>query len=247
MSHPNDMLYDYVAGDLTPGQAREVERHLESCPSCRVEIERMGAALVAMVEGLAPASPPAGAWNAIEDRIRRSAAAPSGTAPDDARPPVITAPPPRSARPSPWQGFAIAASLVLAAIGISWGVVQQRTVVELRQQQQALIEDQAQLARWLTRDDVRAASISADSAPTIGSVLFRSDGRALIVLDESAPPASSFQVWGQLADSSVESLGVVEGRTHEVETQGYAGIAISLEPEGGSEAPTQVVGGVPVL
>ncbi|HXX63254.1 MAG TPA: zf-HC2 domain-containing protein [Bacteroidota bacterium] len=43
--HVQDSLYDYIAGDLRDLERQRIERHLDSCPSCRDDLEALRSAL----------------------------------------------------------------------------------------------------------------------------------------------------------------------------------------------------------
>ncbi len=105
-----------------------------------------------------------------------------------------------------------------------------------------LAADQSRLAGWLSRDDVTSARLpEAGDGVAPGSVLFLPDGRALIVMRDVPAEGRTFQVWGARGAELVPLTTFVE-RTVEVEADAYESVVISLEPAGGSEAPTEVLG-----
>jgi hypothetical protein len=61
------------------------------------------------------------------------------------------------------------------------------------------------------------------------------------VMLEGPGPGRSLQAWG-VADGAVTSLGAFEGRVVEVAAEGFDAVAISLEPLGGSDTPTEILG-----
>lgn len=136
-----------------------------------------------------------------------------------------------------WSALALAASLTVAATGLLWGWDQRQNLVELRAEQE-------QITQWLAAPVVAVRTFATNDGMHGGTVLFRSDGPALVVMRDLPPPRQSYQAWGIGADGVV-SLGVLEDRTLEVPSEGFAQIAVSLEPAGGSLTPTTVLGGVP--
>ncbi len=70
MTHPEDLLTDYVDGTLSPSDRRDVEGHLTSCDRCRLEVALAGEARIALSTlGVAPA--PAGlADRAVAESLR---------------------------------------------------------------------------------------------------------------------------------------------------------------------------------
>lgn len=252
-SHPKDALPAYLAGDLSAEEQRRVEAHLETCSECVEELHRLDEAYVALVESLPAEAPPVRAWDRIERRIVASRGTTNdhrevgresrSIVQDEPRSPVGS---PTTDRPPPtrqpyrapvWQTLAVAASLLVATVGVLWGVDRQQAY------QQAAAQ-QAEITRWLSQPGVTARALPIEDTLYGGSVLLRDDGRALVVMREPAPAGRSYQAWG-IAGDTPRSLGVIDDRALEVSAEGFDVIAVSLEPEGGSPAPTEVLGGVP--
>jgi anti-sigma factor RsiW len=215
--------------------------------------------------GETTASPDAPARRAATDREAdadegsREGAAPSYPA---AAP---TSVPRRRADAGGWP-LAVAASLVLAAVLGGWGAWERQQATRIRAELEALrnrvevleavagtvqaradevVSDQVRLARWLARDDVAMTRLplgGGEVAP--GSVLFLPDGRALVVMRSAPEEGRAFQVWGVEADGYA-SLAVTRELTVEVQADAYPRLAVSVEPEEGSEAPTELLGEVP--
>lgn len=230
MSHPEDRLVAYALGELTAAEGDALEAHLEGCSDCRAELRRLRAALVRVVETLPPTVAPTGSWEAIAARISD----PPLLAPPAAPDPVHDRPPRR-------RSFALAASIVLLLLTGTWAV---RSSLELRELR-AMRSEALTVNRWLSREDLKVGYLEPTSDP-VGSVLFLADGRALLVLRETPPRNRNYQAWGMREGQAV-SLGVSESRTLEVDSSGFDAIGVSLEPAGGSEQPTEVLGGTPVL
>ena len=58
MTHPDELLADYVDGSLTPEEGAAVDAHLASCARCRAEVDvasRAARALASLPEPRAPA------------------------------------------------------------------------------------------------------------------------------------------------------------------------------------------------
>ncbi|MDZ7801962.1 MAG: anti-sigma factor [Trueperaceae bacterium] len=167
----------------------------------------------------------------------------------------------------PWaSGFAAGLVLVVAVGG--WGLWQRQEMLEVRAELRDararvelletevgtiraraddLVDDQARLARWLARNDVTVRRLppEGEGEPFAqGSVLFAPEGRALVVMHASPGEGRDFQAWGVRGDA-VTSLGVLEGRTLVVEADTFDAVAVSREPDGGSDTPTEVLGAAP--
>ena len=176
--------------------------------------------------------------------------------------PVHPAPPRRGTFAAAWIG-GLAASLILAAVLGSWGAWQRQQLLQARTELRslesrvavleslvgtvqaradALATDQRRLAGWLSRDDVTSARLpEAPDGVAPGRVLFLPDGRALVVMRDVPAEGLTFQVWGVRGAELVPLTTFVE-RTVEVQADAYESVVISLEPAGGSDAPTEVLG-----
>lgn len=75
------------------------------------------------------------------------------------------------------------------------------------------------------------------------SLLRKTDGQALLVLNHPAESGKGYQVWKVKGDD-LESLGVVPLRTLQIDTTGLDAVLVSLEPQSGSEAPSEMLGDV---
>ena len=126
MTHPGyesqvDLLLD---GELTPADARELEAHITGCPECtRLRDERL-----ALRSAISAGVPTFQAPDALRDRVRAALAAASAetasTKRNAERAGAETRAPSRNRRVSLgalWRPMALAASLVIVAVG-SWNL-----------------------------------------------------------------------------------------------------------------------------
>lgn len=257
---PEEQLAAYLLDELTATEMDEVDRHVATCGRCQETLALLDAAFVASVEALPDEPVPAGGWARIADRLRERHGTPNQdeTFVPDRGP---------AQRPAPslagWVG-GLAASLVLAAAVLgSWGALQRQQLLEARTELRSLegrvaaleslvgtvqaradglVTDQRRLAGWLSRGDVTSARLpEAADGVAPGSVLFLPDGRALVVMRDVPTEGRTFQVWGARGAELVPLTTFVE-RTVEVEASAYDSVVISVEPAGGSDAPTEVLG-----
>jgi anti-sigma-K factor RskA len=210
MSHPTDLLAEYILGGLEPQEQQELEAHLQSCASCRAELATLNKTLVAMVESLPAPEVPANNWQGIQQKLRPSLSP--------------------AARRWRWESWALAASLVLALAGLWWGFRQNQLVQTLR-------AENTIVSRWLARSDVRVMALPQVEGQTFGSVILLPDGRALFVLKELPAKNQTYQAWGYINDDEV-SLGITSGHLLEISYTGYEELAMSLEPYGGNDWST---------
>ena len=220
MKHPTELLPDYALGELTPEEARLVEAHLARCPTCRAELRELQEGLVKLAESVPEARAPQGGWENIQARLAQRSTG------------EVT---PKRPQRAFWQPWLVAASLLIAASGLWWGVEQQQGYAQLR-------GEQRKVAGWLSRSDVVTRQLLDEQGERLGSVLTLSDGRALFVLREPPPAGSSYQAWGQ-RDGERVLLGVSDSSLLEVPYTGFDFIGLSLE--GGSSQPSRPLGRVP--
>jgi anti-sigma factor RsiW len=114
--HPNDViLNDYVDDALATIERLEVDRHLETCPDCRVLVDDLRR-LRRQIADLPVPAPPPRVWSRIERAIQLDRTAGTSTGRGWL-----------SARPA-WQWLAAAAALVLVAtlVGVRLGPLARR-------------------------------------------------------------------------------------------------------------------------
>lgn len=220
-AHPDDLLLPYALGELDPAEAREVEAHLDGCGRCRDEVAALRAGVVATVEELPPVAPPPSAWENVERRVRTRQ--------------VVEGRPRR--RAPRMLGWGLAAGVLVAAGLGWWGWDAQRDLAALRR-------EHTTVTRWMSNPQARTVPLAPIAEAPVGSVVTLPDGRSLIVMREAPPEGSSYQAWG-LRPGEAVSLGVSGGRTLEVRGDAFDMLIVSLEPAGGSEAPTTVLGTAP--
>ncbi len=230
MSHPTDFLLDYALAELEPEKSLELEAHLRQCESCRSELKALQASFVALSESLPLATAPAASWAIIQERIKPQTPS-SGITEEKI---ILT---PIKNRRS-WQAFALAASFILALAGFFWAFQTQQNYKQVR-------AEQRKVAGWLSRPDVASVQFLDDKGDRLGSVLTLSDGRALFVLRDPPEKGLAYQAWG-MVNGQRTSLGLSNRTLLEVSYTGYDFIGTSLEPEGGSPAPTHPLGRVAI-
>lgn len=213
-AHPLDLLPGYVLGDLDAPEAGGVEAHLLNCPTCRVEVARLRDALFSLADDLPDAAPPSGAWERLQ--TRRAVRLPSPGVP-----------------PVPWPWLSAAAAVAVLVLGgyAAWT--------------QFPLSQQASVQRWEAQGATRLALVSRERG-VFGTLLVRPDGQALVVLHRPAPPGQVYQAWGRRASGPQAgvpiSLGLTSGAVMQVAWKGFDSVGISVEPLGGSPAPTRPLG-----
>ena len=237
--HVDDLLALYALGGLEADELRTVTDHLAVCEMCRAEADRQ-AALVAAVAAAVAEGVPARAPN---PRLRAQVLARAAqTRP--ARP----VQPARVRRPISWAGWLAAAAGVVMAALIGWNIYLTNQMVVL---QRRVVYNQNALSL--------IAGANTEHIPLLGQGSFgQAGGNAyvdqttkdvVLVVQQLQPlPANqTYQAW------LINEQGPTNAGLFRVSDKGWgmawlsvpyqAGctIGVSLEPQGGSSKPTDVV------
>ncbi len=223
MKHPTELLSQYLLAELDDAKQKEVEKHLETCPECQQEFNKLSEGLVAMVDNLPEAELSSEAFERIKANISQDN--------------IIKAPTGLINKRAAWQSWAIAASLLIGLSGV-FMAFQER--INLQQ----ISYEQEQIKTWLADSSTKVTQIRHNNE-LVASILLHDDGKALFVINQDAPKDQTYQLWGH-KDGKPSSLGLASSKVYEVDYTNYDAIGISLEPKGGSPQPTRALGKVPV-
>ena len=200
------------------------ERHLADCPTCRAEVASLRETSAALADDSAVAPPPA-LRAAVLDGIGRVRPLP----------PVTVGGPVHRRKWFP----ALVAAVVLALVGVGaavWQPWREDTSTTLTAADRVLADPDAQrvtqeLPNGATATIVRSAK----------------EHRAVIVTEDMppAPQGKVYQLWLQTPAEDMVPAGLMpaSGTTAllDGDSDDAIGVGLSLEPEGGSEQPTEVV------
>lgn len=216
----------YAVDALDDDERVEFERHLAGCESCRAEVDSLREAASALA-GAVAAPPPA----ELRERILAAAATirPEAPRPAAARP--------RSAVPRHWPTLLVAAVAVLvvgvgAVVWQSWRDDPAPPVAS--PVEQVVRADDVERHRLVLPD---GAVIVVYRSPSLDRAVVQTEGMA------PAPAGHVYQLWLQDDAGAMLPAGVMEGgadTSELVEDRAAAadGIGVTVEPEGGSPAPT---------
>lgn len=129
-----DRLSELSLGLLTPEDARDLERHLESCPGCRKEWAELQESVASVALSLPPAEPP----EELEDRVVDRVMASAGTI----------------RRPSRRRGARVLAVVALTAAvvaggALQWGLTQRYRAETTRQRMARILDKQNDLTKLI--------------------------------------------------------------------------------------------------
>jgi hypothetical protein len=266
----HEELLDSVAllalGVLPADEARAVAEHARGCPECRAEYADLRAAADAVayaaelrvgeLDELSVARLKANVMNAV--RTSNGVAAVPGFAPEPLRSP-------ERARPrAVWFPYFVAAAAVIAALVSTSSNVTLRSEHDAATQQVATLQSQLDLqtriaARERETDRLAVAALTAPGSTHFkvasGDVV-RGGGRIYLALHMAAlPPGKVYQAWTLHAGAKTMTPSITfvpqPGGIALVElpgsANGLAAVAVSVEPAGGSKAPTSTPAFVRIL
>jgi anti-sigma factor RsiW len=225
------LISAHALGALEPDQAALAEEHIAASDACRRAYEDALETAAALALAVADSAPPA----ALRERIVAAARAerPAQT------PPVRSPAPQRRLRLAglltPSSGFAlvgIAAAIVFALIAVS----QHDSATSARDRQAALVS-------ILSGPDARVVPLEPSGGGTPSGRVVVSRGRAALVSSLRPPPSGrTYQAWGLPAGGGAPvplptfsrpgAVLILDG------VDKYAQVAVTVEPSGGSEAPS---------
>jgi anti-sigma-K factor RskA len=218
----------YLLGALPNDERERFERHLAACPECRREVEELSVAVDALPSAAPPVTPPP----QLKQRIMGVV---------DAEASLLAAAGSRADEPAPaerrerrgllarrWTfrpAFALAASVLLLAVGVAAGV----------------------LAGGGSGERTVTAQVAGAAATAQAKLVVGKDGSQLVMSDFPQPPAGRvYQVWTLRAGQSPQPTNVLwtpladGSATVSVpgSLDGVQNVLVSTEPRGGSAAPT---------
>ncbi|WP_371618947.1 anti-sigma factor domain-containing protein [Streptomyces sp. NBC_00454] len=223
----------YVLDALPPAERTAFEAHLESCPECAREV-RDFAATAALLARAVAVEPPPELREAVLRRIRAEGAAEPGTAPH-------TTPARR-----PWLRWALAACLAAAAGLGGVAAWQYQRADDARQSAHRAQAGAEALTVVLTAPDARLVSGRTADGATGTVVLSRARDRAVFVAaGMPSPPAGRvYQMWFADPAGAMRPAGLLDpvrpgaAALLAGPVGAATGIGVTLEPAGGSAAPT---------
>ncbi len=237
--HVDELIDLYALGALEPGEQTLVDRHLGTCRQCRARLEEAEHVVAHLAWVPDQYDPPAELQYKVRRRIEQLQ-----HAEDTARShQVATA---RRHASLWWRGAAAVATLLVLLLG-SWSFVLQRRIDML----QAQIAASEQLDALLQAPGARLIELTAQpAAPNArGALIIDPDGTRGYLVAAGLPVLSSgqsYQLW--LQEGAARTSGGVfraddDGAATLVVRSSqplgtYTGCGITIEPAGGSPAPT---------
>jgi anti-sigma-K factor RskA len=221
----------YALGALDGQEVVALESHLKTCDSCRAELAEYRTVSDSLLMAVPPKQPSAGLRKRLQNRL----------------------PGARKSRPLrlswSFRQMGIAAALVLLLVMNLYSILQVRTL----QLEQTRLARQYQTGQtvlsMLSYPSTQRLAIHSDQV--VGSLLLDTDRDivALIVWNmPELPESQTYQIWLIDPQGSRVSAGIFRSEADQAYTtqivfpkqslSNFTGIGVTVEPTGGSEAPT---------
>jgi anti-sigma-K factor RskA len=229
----------YAVGAVDDLERASFERHLAGCPDCRAEVASLQEAAAALADDVA-VTPPPELRDAVLAGITRVRPLPPATPEREGGPTESTEPPTRGRS---WMPLLVAA-VVLTIIGVGaavWHPWTDDTSTTLTTTEQVLADPNAQ-----------RVSQQLDNGATATFVRSPSVHRTVILTEDmpAAPAGKDYQLWLQTPSEKLVSAGLMPPGEDTVLLEGDSddaiAVGLSVEPEGGSQQPTDVLALVPL-
>jgi anti-sigma-K factor RskA len=243
----HELLPLYALDSLSDDEREAFEAHLETCDQCLEELASYEPAVTRLATEISLAPRPALRANVmamIQDVPQEGVVTPSSVPEQmtaEAAEPVVPRQP-AARRSSNWFAFA-AAFLALALVAVSGGgLALWRETQDLQQQ----VAQARELASILTADDAELVDVETDLSGNLRVAVSPGQNVGVVLADdlEAPGPDQDYQLW-TIEGGQPQSAGLVSQRSGVlggvIDVSNAEAVAMSIEPEGGSEQPTEVV------
>jgi anti-sigma-K factor RskA len=207
----------YALDALDPAEEREFEQHLRTCEHCREDVASFEAAAAALAFGVESPEPPPALRGRILQRVQseRAVVVPFGR---------------RRVSFGVVSGLAAAAAVVAIGLGI-WAMSLSNDLEATREVNRVLADPAARTIELQGADGRLVVSPEGDAA--------------LVVRDlDPAPQGQTYQAWVIEGKAAPKPAGLFNGDDRndllllDQDVPANAVVAVTVEPEGGVDAPT---------
>ncbi|GID25521.1 anti-sigma factor [Paractinoplanes brasiliensis] len=230
----------YVLDAVDDIERAAFERHLRECDSCRAEVDEFRETTAHLAHDTWSVPPP---W--LRENVMAEVASTRQLPP--MVPEAPAAPSARGLSRRRWLVSAAAVVVAAAGAGAAVYAVQDQRVRDQRQIAEAARLNEARVRQILAAPDVvlREQPVSTGGRVTVASSRLQNAGVVLLAA-ESAPAGRVFQLWTIRPGADPANAGVLaEGQSADVVVleglPGATDVALTLEPPGGSAAPTSAL------
>ena len=214
----DEALAAYASDGLEPGEHAAAASHLAECRNHDAELAALRQTFAGLASAAAPVEPPPSLRASLLEAFDREA---GGAQRQPEPPPAATASPRTRLAPAAWLGYALAAALLVLAIGLgAWGA-----------------------SRGDGGEDELVFAVTTTEAGQLHVTYLPAHRLGFIEVD--VPPLEeglTYQAWRIDGDGNAASLGVLPSNAGSFALQddleGATAVALSVEPAGGSVSPT---------
>ena len=259
----SEILASYALGALPDEERDDLEAHLQGCPACRLVLEQDREVVEELPRGIRLVDPPPGLKSKLMAQVsayeseRRGEASHALPAKDYAgegrgiRIPLIGS---FARRPR----HALMVSLTgLTILLVSWTAVQSFRISDIESANDRLttdVEHQREALAFVTSPGVETVTLVSDQQPGARGSLFmdHKENEFLMIISDISPTEKGFvyQLWVRTSDGLFFSLGTFNAyrdgyvfwrRSSTMAVLESDSLAVTIEPDGGSEWPGQQV------
>jgi anti-sigma-K factor RskA len=226
----------YVLDAVDDIERASFERHLRECDACRTEVDEFRETTAHLAHDTWSVPPP---WlrDNVMGEISRTRQAPPVV------PEAPAAPPVRGVSRRRWLISAAAAVVAAAGAGSAVYAVQDQRVRDQRQIAEAARLNEARVRQILSAPDVvlKEQPVSTGGRVTVASSRLHDAGVVLLAAG-NAPAGKVYQMWTIRGGAPASASVLAEGQSADVVVveglPGASDVGLTLEPPGGSAAPT---------
>lgn len=240
MAHDDllDLVGVYALGSVTAQEAATVRSHLKTCAECRAEYDALRPAVNALAVSAEAAYPS----ELLKARVMKTVRAESDRSIERPRRTIV------------WPAYIVAAASIVLALWTTGSNILIKSQVQQAQEQVAQLSEQVKAANsTVAGQKIMVADLmNRDShrfAVSNGEVIMHGDRIYIAMHDMPMPPKGHvYQAWMLhngakemvpgatfMPDPEHGGVAVVSLPPHATT---FAAVAVSIEPEGGSKAPT---------
>mgnify|MGYP002859487823 CR=1 FL=1 len=250
------LLPAYVIGAADADEIARVRVLLEQCPEASADMEEYAAVSAGLYTQIAPVIPPAD----LHDRILGKVSVQADLPPPTFVPVAVPRSVKRDSRRAVAWALSAAAALLLIASNVYW----LRRVDGLETEMNTLLRQRDQVVALASTTDLQRLTLTStapNSTQPLATLLWTEQAQAAVLTGVALPVLAedqTYQLW-LIGDGSPISAGVFSPDANGLTAfnfaadqpiQTYQAAAISVEPAGGSSAPTTdpiALGSIPTV
>ena len=250
MSHDElrSLIAPYVLGAVSPEETEYVRAHIVACDECRAEADSYAKVVSSLATSVRDGPLPDGFIDGVMARAREESQGSAALTAVASAEPMVSATDPASehavvsplVRPRRRVGVLAAAAALLLVAVLAGALI--ATTIRLADVSSDLDQEREQLIALV--EEQGGITLDDPAGESVGAMLPTQEGGIFLVHGlEDAPDERTYQVWliegGQPTSAGTfdpsDGVGTLET---DRSLEGVEAVAVTVEPEGGSPAPT---------